>query len=62
MTMSSLSLGYQFDHNLIKRIGIDALRLQFNAENIFTVSSIRQERGTSYPYARSFNISLNVTL
>ena len=62
MTMSSLSLGYQFDHNLIKRIGIDALRLQFNAENIFTVSSIRQERGTTYPYARSFNISLNVTL
>lgn len=62
MTMSSFSVGYQFDRNLVKRIGLDAARLQFNAENVFTVSSIRQERGTTYPYARSFNISLNVTL
>lgn len=62
MTMSSFSVGYQFDSNLVKRIGLDAARLQFNAENVFTVSSIRQERGTTYPYARSFNISLNVTL
>lgn len=62
MTMSSFSVGYQFDRNLVKRIGLDAARLQFNAENVFTVSSIRQERGTTYPYASSFNISLNVTL
>ena len=62
MTMSSFAVGYQFDRKLVKRIGLDAARLQFNAENIFTLSSIRQERGTTYPYARSFNISLNVTL
>ena len=62
MTMSSFSVGYQFDRNLVRHIGLDAARLQFNAENVFTVSSIRQERGTTYPYARSFNISLNITL
>ena len=62
MTMSSFSLGYEFNRGLVKRIGFDAIRLQFNAEDIFTLSSIRQERGTSYPFARSFSISLNVTL
>ena len=62
LTMSSLSLGYEFDSALVKRAGIDAVRLQFNAEDLFTLSSIRQERGTTYPFARTFSLSLNVTL
>lgn len=62
MTMTSFSLGYEFNKNLVKRIGFSGIRLQFNAEDVFTVSSIRQERGTTYPFARSFNLSVNITL
>lgn len=61
MTMSAVSLGYEFDRGLIQQMNLSSLRLQMNVEDLFTISSIRQERGTSYPYARTFNISLNAT-
>ena len=36
------------------------LRVQFNMNNIARISSIHQERGLSYPYARTFTFSLNL--
>ena len=30
--------------------------------DIFRISSIKQERGTSYPFARSFSFALSLTL
>ncbi|MFV0522545.1 MAG: SusC/RagA family TonB-linked outer membrane protein [Mangrovibacterium sp.] len=31
-----------------------------NASNLFYISTVRQERGTSYPFARTFSFGLNV--
>ena len=45
----------------LKPCGMERLRVSAYANNLFTISSIEIERGTSYPFARSFNFSLSVT-
>ncbi|MBE6226746.1 MAG: SusC/RagA family TonB-linked outer membrane protein [Bacteroidales bacterium] len=62
LRLGSVSLGYTFNRTQLRKIGISALRLQLSTEEIFTLSSIRQERGTTYPFARTYNFSLNITL
>jgi TonB-linked SusC/RagA family outer membrane protein len=61
LTFNSLSLGYDMDQNLIKRLGLSMLRLQFTMNEIAVFSTIHQERGTSYPFARKFGFSLNAS-
>lgn len=62
LIFNSLSLGYEFDRALVRKWGLGTMRLQFNMEDLGAFSSIRRERGTTYPYARTFNLSLNITL
>lgn len=61
LTFNSLSVGYDFDAHLIQRIGLSMLRLQFNMKDIAVMSSIKQERGLDYPFARTFNFTLNAS-
>ena len=46
---------------MIRRLKMNRLRATLYANDVFTFSSIRIERGTSYPYARSFSFSLTAT-
>ena len=63
LKLSSLQVSYDFfKHAFVKKIGLERIVLRFNANELFTFSSIDIERGTSYPFARTFNFSLNVTL
>ncbi|MBQ3828213.1 MAG: SusC/RagA family TonB-linked outer membrane protein [Prevotella sp.] len=58
-TFSTLNISYDFDKiKPIKRIGFDRLRLAFDMSDIARISSIKTERGTNYPYAKSFSFSL----
>ena len=41
-------------------MGIENVRFSVNASDLFYISSVKTERGTSYPYAR--NVGLNVSL
>jgi hypothetical protein len=61
LTFNSLSLGYDMDQNLIKRLGLSMLRVQFTMNEIAVFSTIHQERGTTYPFARKFGFSLNAS-
>lgn len=61
LTFNSISLGYDFDKAMLKKHGISGLKLQFNTEDLLYLSTIRRERGTSYPYARLWNLSVNLT-
>ena len=62
LRLGSVSLGYTFNRQQLRKLGISALRLQLSTEDLFTLSSIKQERGTTYPFARTYNFSLNFTL
>lgn len=56
----SISVGYDFDSQSIQKLGIQSLRLQANTTDLFRISSIKEERGIEYPFARSFSFSLSV--
>ena len=60
LEFNSFTLAYDFSNKLLAPINISMLRLQFNMNNIAHISSIRQERGLSYPYARTFSFSINL--
>ena len=55
----SISVGYDFDSQAIQKLGLQSLRLQANTTDLFRISSITEERGIEYPFARSFSFSLS---
>lgn len=60
--LGALSAGYDFySHKFLKKVGMQRLRVSFNMNDVFLLSSIKIERGTSYPFARSFNFALEAT-
>lgn len=61
--MGTLSFSYRMDKTnakYIERWGLSSVKLAFNMEDLFYLSSVKQERGLSYPFARQFAFSLNV--
>lgn len=61
VTLSSLNLSYEFGQNVLKNLGVERLKLSLIGNDVFRVSTVKMERGTSYPYARSYSISAQVT-
>lgn len=61
LTFSSLSVYYEFNPRLISKIRLKRLKLAFYMNNIGTLSTIRLERGTTYPFARSMSFQLTGT-
>lgn len=63
LSISSLQLSYDFfRHSFVKKIGMERIVLRGTINDLCTFSTIKVERGTSYPFARKFNISLTFTL
>lgn len=60
LQLSSVNLSYDFSKKLIKRWGMETLRLSLSANNLFFASSVKQERGLSYPFARAVRLSVRV--
>ena len=62
LSLSSLRVGYDFwKHDFIKKVSMERLRIEFYMNDVFMLSSIKTERGTSYPFARSFNFAIQAT-
>lgn len=62
LNMSSLSLSYDIPRAWLSRWYMERCKLIFSMTDLFRISTIRQERGTTYPFARTVSIGLNVTL
>lgn len=57
----NLSVSYDFDRELVNRWGLGMLRLSFNMQDLGRLSTVRVERGLNYPYARSFQFTVNAS-
>lgn len=58
--MTSANLTYEFDPEWLQNsLKMDYLSLGLYAENLFYISTIKQERGTSYPFSRKFSLALS---
>lgn len=57
----SISLGYEWTSAwLQKNLSISYLSLTGYGEDIFRISTVKQERGLDYPFARKFSLALSV--
>ena len=61
VNFTSINVDYSFDGEWMKNLGISQLRLSFNMSDIVRLSTIKIERGLSYPFARNFNLSLSAS-
>lgn len=59
--LQSVSLSYNFRGVRLKEWGIQRLKLSAIGNDVFTSSTVRMERGTSYPYARTFSLAAQIT-
>lgn len=60
---SSVSLGYRLDaekHDWMRKMKIASINLNSTFNDLGRISTIKMERGTDYPFARTFNLSLSV--
>ena len=61
LQFNSITLSYDFDTALLRKAHIGMCRLSLVANDIFYLSSIRRERGLSYPFSRTFSFSMNIS-
>lgn len=55
----SLNVSYDFNSEWIQRhLSMTYLSIGFYTEDVFRISTIKQERGITYPFARKFSVSL----
>ena len=59
---SSIVLGYDLaDTRFAQQVGLRSLRASVTMNDLFRLSTIKQERGISYPYARAVILSLSTS-
>lgn len=61
LQLGSLSLSYDFKREWLEKFRVNTLRLSFFANDLFRISTIKEERGLSYPFQRSYVFGLNVS-
>lgn len=60
LILSTINIGYDFRNwRFCKRIGFTSLKITAYMNDIATFSTVRQERGTDYPFARNMNFSIS---
>lgn len=59
--LQSLSLSYQVPDQYLKNSFLERAKIVFNTSDLFRIATIKQERGTSYPFAQTFSVGVNLT-
>ena len=59
--LSSVYLQYDVPASFLKSLHIQKLYVGIGTEDLFRLTSAKYERGTSYPYSRSINMSASLT-
>ena len=61
LSISNINLQYEFNVEKLKLFGLKRMVVGIGASDIGRLSTVKFERGTSYPYCRSFNFILRPT-
>lgn len=58
-SLQSVSLQYRWHSNFLKKnLSLQTVNFDLNMSDVFYISSVKRERGTSYPFARRVNFSI----
>lgn len=61
LELSSLSVGYECtDVKWLKTIGASAFNIRLYGNNLFRLSTIKEERGIDYPFSRKISASIGI--
>lgn len=58
LQLASVNASYEFDKRIAEKVGMKRLKMTFYMSDIFRLSTVKQERGTSYPFSRSFSVGI----
>ena len=62
LELQNIAVQYTFDGPMLKKKAkIQSIMVGMNMSDIFYLSTIKRERGTSYPFARHASLSLSLT-
>lgn len=61
LKLSSLSLSYDIPREILDKSFIERCKFTFSMTDVFRLSTIKEERGTSYPFARTISMGFNLT-
>ncbi|WP_162799833.1 SusC/RagA family TonB-linked outer membrane protein [Pedobacter jeongneungensis] len=62
ITGESINIGYTFDGKIwLKKLGLRSFNINALANDIFTASTVRRERGIDYPYAKTVAFSFRAS-
>ena len=56
----NMQLRYDFPRKWISRLDIRNMSVSFSTDNLFRISSVKQERGLMYPFSHRYSFSLSV--
>ena len=59
--LSSATISYEFQAKFLKRLGFKRLAVGVGVTDLVRFSSVKYERGTSYPYSRTINLMFRPT-
>lgn len=62
LSWNSLELGYDMPADLTKKLNLSMCRFTLGMTDLLHLSSVKQERGTSYPFARTVSFSVKISL
>ena len=60
LALESVYVGYEFLEGWIRRAGLSSLKVQASMRDVFRASTIKSERGTLYPFARTLELGLSL--
>ena len=60
LQLTSISLSYDLPAELLEQVKLSMVRFEIGTDDLFHASTVEQERGTIYPFARSVNFSVKL--
>ena len=61
VALSSLNISYEFKREWVKKIGLNKLRIGIGFSDVLRISTVKYERGTTYPYSKGYNFTISPT-
>lgn len=59
--LQSFTVAYDFKSEQLKALHLNRLRLELLVNDLFYISSVKRERGTTYPFSRSVELSARLS-
>lgn len=61
LRLQTLTLTYDLPPKVLANLKLERARIMLTGNDLFRFSTVKMERGTSYPYAQTFSLALNLT-